>query len=186
MTSPYFGSGQQYYHNLNCTWLLKAQQGSYVNFEIDYFVVKNNPYDKNDFYDVYELYSFQLHEGDYLSFFDGRDLQSLQIQKLFSYSFSHSNYKLITISSSGEDMFIQFLTDYSSVTRGFKAYFHYIPIEPNCANWLNMTAHLLKSPDYPTIDCSWVITAPSIGSTILIHIESFEVKCTFFILLIIF
>ena len=160
--------------------MLKAQQGSYVNFEIDYFVVKNNPYDKNDFYDVYELYSFQLHEGDYLSFFDGRDLQSLQIQKLFSNSFSHSNYKLITISSSGEDMFIQFLTDYSSVTRGFRAYFHYIPIEPNCANWLNMTAHLLKSPDYPTIDCSWVITAPSIGGTILIHIESFEVKCTFF------
>ena len=164
--------------------MLKAQQGSYVNFEIDYFVVKNNPYDKNDFYDVYELYSFQLHKRDYLSFFDGRDLQSLQIQKLFSYSFSHSNYKLITISSSGEDMFIQFLTDNSFVTRGFRAYFHYIPIEPNCANWLNMTAHLLKSPDYPTINCSWVITAPSIGVTIVIHIESFEVKCTFIFLII--
>ena len=73
-------------------------------------------------------------------------------------------------------MLVQFLTDDEYVQRGFRAYFHYIPIEPNCANWLNMTAQLLKSPDYPTIDCSWVITAPSIGGTIIIEFEIFEVK----------
>ena len=74
-------------------------------------------------------------------------------------------------------MLIQFLTDDEYVSHGFRAYFHYMAIEPNCANWLNMTAQLLKSPDYPTIDCSWVITAPSIDSTIIIHFETFEVKC---------
>ena len=44
LTSPYFDSMYQsvYYHNLNCTWLIKAQQGSYVNFEIDSLMVKNN------------------------------------------------------------------------------------------------------------------------------------------------
>ena len=43
LTSPYFdGLEQHYYINLNCTWILKAEQGSYVNFEIDYFKVKNN------------------------------------------------------------------------------------------------------------------------------------------------
>ena len=73
-------------------------------------------------------------------------------------------------------MLVQFLTDYYTVQRGFKAYFHYLPIDPNCANWLNMTAQLLKSPDFPTIDCSWVITAPTIDSTIIIHFELFEVK----------
>ena len=73
-------------------------------------------------------------------------------------------------------MLIQFSTDDKSVKGGFKAYFHYIPIDSNCANWLNMTAQLLKSPDYPTIDCSWVITAPTIDSTIIIHFETFEVK----------
>ena len=42
LTSPYFaGYNQRYYNNLNCTWILKAEQGSYVNFEIDYFRVKN-------------------------------------------------------------------------------------------------------------------------------------------------
>ena len=71
---------------------------------------------------------------------------------------------------------VQFLTDNEDVQRGFRAYFHYIPIEPNCVNWLNMTAQLLKTPDYPTIDCSWVITAPTIDSTITINFESFEVS----------
>ena len=34
----------QYNHNLNCTWILKAKQGFYVNFEIDYFWVNNDKY----------------------------------------------------------------------------------------------------------------------------------------------
>ena len=86
------------------------------------------------------------------------------------------NSNKMTISSTGKDMFVQFLTDDYGTEKGFKAYFHYIPIKPNCANWLNMTAQLLKSPDYPTIDCSWVITAPTIYNTIIIHFETFDVK----------
>ena len=83
----------------------------------------------------------------------------------------------MTISSSGKDMLIQFLTNDNSVGRGFRAFFRYILIEPNCKNWYNMTAQLLKSPDYPTIDCSWVITTPSTDSTIVINFETFEVNC---------
>ena len=74
-------------------------------------------------------------------------------------------------------MLVHFLTDDEDVFKGFRAYFHYMPIEPNCANWLNMSALLLKSPVYPKIDCSWVITAPSTGNTIVINFETFEVKC---------
>ena len=44
LTSPYFGSlygsGQHYPHNLNCTWILKAEEGSIINIEIDYSMVK--------------------------------------------------------------------------------------------------------------------------------------------------
>ena len=76
-------------------------------------------------------------------------------------------------------MLVQFLTNDEDINRGFKAYFHYIPIDPNCANWLNMTAQLIKSPDYPTIDCSWILTALTIDSTIIIHFETFEVKLHF-------
>ena len=46
LTSPYFGSltgsGQHYPHNMNCTWILKAEEGSIVNIDIDYFMVKNS------------------------------------------------------------------------------------------------------------------------------------------------
>ena len=73
-------------------------------------------------------------------------------------------------------MMVQFLTDNVDVQIGFIAHFHYIPIEPNCTNWLNMTAKLLKSPESPTIDCRWVITASSIDSTIVIDFDSFEVN----------
>ena len=73
-------------------------------------------------------------------------------------------------------MLVQFLTDDEYVQRGFIAYVHYMLIEPNCANWLNMTTQLLKSPDYPTIDCSWVITASKSSSTISIQFHTFEVK----------
>ena len=117
------------------------------------------------------IISFQLHTGDYLSFFDGKDLQSQKIQSLDK----NFNFKKITISSSGKDMLVQFLTDDYMVFWGFKAYFHFIPIDSNCENWLDRTASLLKSPDYPAIDCSWVITAPSIASTIIIQFASFEV-----------
>ena len=86
----------------------------------------------------------------------------------------------MTISSTGKDMLVQFLTNDNGVDRGFRGFFHYILIEPNCANWLNMTAQLLKSPDYPTIDCNWVITAPSISSSITIDFEIFEVKMKLF------
>ena len=82
----------------------------------------------------------------------------------------------MTISSMGKDMLVQFLTDDVNVFLGFRAFFHYMPIEPNCANWLNMTAQLLKSPDCPKIDCSWVITAPTIDSTITINFDTFEVS----------
>ena len=86
----------------------------------------------------------------------------------------------MTISSSGKDMLVQFLTDDENIRSGFRAFFHYMPIEPNCVNWLDMTTQILKSPDYPTIDCSWVITAPSIGSTIAINFENYEVEYTWF------
>ena len=73
-------------------------------------------------------------------------------------------------------MLVQFLTDKEIVFEGFSAYFHYIPIEPNCEKWLNMKAQILKSPDYPTIDCSWIITAPSRVSFIDIYFETIEVN----------
>ena len=74
-------------------------------------------------------------------------------------------------------MLVQFLTNEYEVLEGFRAYFHYIPIEPNCVNWLDSTTKDLKSPVNPNINCSWVLTAPSADSTIVVNFETFDVKC---------
>ena len=76
-------------------------------------------------------------------------------------------------------MLVQFLTDEKDTSFGFKLTFNYMPIEPNCGNWLDMTAQILKSPDNPTINCSWVIIASSISSNCTINFETFEVNLHF-------
>ena len=72
-------------------------------------------------------------------------------------------------------MLVQFVTDHGSVYFGFSAKIHYTPINPLCKDWLNITSGFLTSPDHPTMNCSWVITA-SMGSTISIQFNLFEVK----------
>ena len=47
LTSPNFGVNdlgnyKEYDHNLNCTWILNADQGLYITLEIDYFRVNND------------------------------------------------------------------------------------------------------------------------------------------------
>ena len=92
----------------------------------------------------------------------------------------NSNFKGTTISSTGNYMLVQFTTNNQIGWNGFQAYFEYIPTKPKCEHWFNSTTQILKSPDHQTINCSWVITAPSIDSTIIINFETFEVNlCNF-------
>ena len=72
-------------------------------------------------------------------------------------------------------MLVQFMTDHAYTFHGFSAKIHQTGINPICKDWLNITTRFLTSTDHPTMDCSWVITA-SIGSTISIQFEIFEVK----------
>ena len=72
-------------------------------------------------------------------------------------------------------MLVQFETDDAWAMNGFSAKIHYAQINPVCKDWLNISSGYLDSPNYPTIDCSWVITA-SMGRTISISFHIFEVK----------
>ena len=72
-------------------------------------------------------------------------------------------------------MTIQFITDDLAVQTGFRTYIHRIPVDRNCFDWLNTTSLILASPEYPNMDCTWIITA-SIGSTMSINFQFFEVK----------
>ena len=60
VTSPNFGVNVESWHdhnwpdhNLNCTWILNADEGYYITLEIEYFEVNNN----NDINDIY-LHNF--------------------------------------------------------------------------------------------------------------------------------
>ena len=83
------------------------------------------------------------------------------------------NYQQKTVSSTGNEMLVEFVTDQELTNQGFHAKFHYVPINPDCKSWLG--SQYLISPDYPIIDCNWVISAP-MGSTISIQLHTFEVK----------
>ena len=80
-----------------------------------------------------------------------------------------------SFSSSGSHMLVQLVTDHESTLYGFSAKIHYTSINIICKDWLNITSGYLTSPEYPTQDCSWVITA-SMSSTISIQFHTFEVK----------
>ena len=103
--------------------------------------------------------------------YDGEDLNSEELLKLDD----NFNDQIKTISGTGKYMTIQLITDDSTVNRGFSAYFNRIPINPYCSEWLNTTSLILVSPEYPNMDCTWIITA-SIGSTMSINFQIFEVK----------
>ena len=58
LTSPNFGKNDlgdypDYDHNLNCTWILNADQGYYITLEIEIFWVNHN----NDTNDIH-FYNF--------------------------------------------------------------------------------------------------------------------------------
>ena len=109
--------------------------------------------------------------GDDLSIYDGPDIQSPQISKL-DMSFN-SNKK--SFSSSGSHMLVQFRSDHEFSWYGFSSKIHYNTINPICKDWLNINSGYLTLPVFPTVNCSWMISA-SIGSTILIQFHTFEVK----------
>ena len=72
-------------------------------------------------------------------------------------------------------MLVQFVTDHEYSLLGFLAESHHTPINPICKDWLNKITGFLTSPDYPTMNCSWVITT-CMTCTISIQFQVFEVN----------
>ena len=74
-----------------------------------------------------------------------------------------SNWRKKIISSSRNQMNIEFRSDDFMEYKGFSANIYFTPI-PNreCESWLNMNKKIFKSPNYPKTytskNCSWLIT----------------------------
>ena len=100
--------------------------------------------------------------GDYLAIYDDRDMQSSPISEL-DHNFN-GNKK--TISSSGSEMLVQYVTQ-GPVAYGFLIKIHHIPVNQTCKDWFDIDNKILKSPGHQLISCSWLITA-YLGSKISI------------------
>ena len=57
-----FGYYHLYDHNVNCTWILNADQGYYITLEIEYFRVNDN--DTNDIY--FYNFSNKVHHSSFI------------------------------------------------------------------------------------------------------------------------
>ena len=114
-----------------------------------------------------------MREGDYLFLYDVQDHTRTKIAEL-DYNFNGIwGEKYRSFSSTGNhSLLIQFLTDDIGNSEGFSALIHYIPSSANCADFLHETELILTQ----AIDCNWIITAPSVTSTIIIQFQYFEVQ----------
>ena len=86
-----------------------------------------------------------------------------------------TSYASASIASNSNKMLVNFVTNKDFTAEGFKAKFSYIPIDESCNLWFDGSSGYLTSPEFPTTNCSWVITSSSMTTTISIHFEKFEV-----------
>ena len=111
--------------------------------------------------------------GDILFVYDVQDETRTKIAELdsnFNWRFEIS--KKTFSSTVGHSLQIHFSSDHKSTSFGFEAHLHYVPSNVNCADYLDKNKLILTEL---AIDCNWIITAPSVTSTITIQIQYFEV-----------
>ena len=116
----------------------------------------------------------QLLQGDILFVYDVQDDTRTKIAELdFNFNMEIEIDKTKTFSSTlGHSLLIHFSSDHKSTWFGFLAHLHYVPSNVNCADYLDKNKLILNEL---AIDCNWIITAPSVTSTITIQIQYFEV-----------
>ena len=86
-----------------------------------------------------------------------------------------TSYASASIASNSNKMLVNFVTNKDFTAEGFEAKFSYIPIDELCNLWFDGSSGYLTSPEFPTTNCSWVITSSSMTTTISMHFEKFEV-----------
>ena len=116
------------------------------------------------------IYLLQLLYGDYLFVYDvAQDLNRAKIAEL---DLSFNTMKKTFSSTGNHSLLIHFSTDDINVWRGFSTLIHYFPSNANCADFIDKTELILTQ----AIDCTWIITAPSVTGTITIKFHDLEVS----------
>ncbi|GBP07555.1 Cubilin [Eumeta japonica] len=150
-----------YEANLNCTWIIKAPIDKRV-------IVKFN------FVDLEYNYACN---NDYIAAFEGAIINT---EKRLALLCGRLNTTTV-VRSTGRDMVIQFVTDYSVGYKGFKAD---ISFSYNCGGQVNLTGlsfKIVQSPLYNDIiyseflDCHWTVIALE-GKVIQVEFTNFHIS----------
>ena len=95
-------------------------------------------------------------------------------------NYAGSYWQTKTISSTSNNMLVEFRSDGHLEDLGFSASIHYSPLpRKECKNGLNMTMKTIQSPNYPdsydnNLACKWLISVPY-GSYITLNFLQFDV-----------
>ena len=94
---------------------------------------------------------------------------------------SYSCWQKKIVSSTSNNMLVEFRSDDDWEDNGFSASIHYSPLpSKECEKGLNMTIKMIQSPNYPDLydnkmACKWLISVPH-GSHITLNFLHFNVR----------
>uniref|UniRef100_A0A8C1R4K8 Neuropilin n=1 Tax=Cyprinus carpio TaxID=7962 RepID=A0A8C1R4K8_CYPCA len=157
LTSP--GYPVSYYPSQKCTWVITApgpNQRILINF--------NPHFDLEDRECKY----------DYVEVRDGVD-ESGQLVGKYCGKIAPS-----PVVSSGNQLFIKFVSDYETHGAGFSIRYEIFKTGPECSRNFTSSSGVIKSPGFPekypnNLDCTFMIFAPKM-SEIVLEFESFELE----------
>ncbi|XP_036374617.1 neuropilin-1a-like [Megalops cyprinoides] len=157
LTSP--GYPTSYLPSQKCVWVIQApepNQKILINF--------NPHFDLEDRECKY----------DYVEVWDGND-ESGQLVGKFCGKIAPS-----PIVSSGNQLYIKFVSDYETHGAGFSIRYEVFKTGPECSRNFTSSSGVIRTPGYPekypnNLDCTFMVFAPSM-SEIVLEFESFEME----------
>ena len=139
------------------------------------------------------LQFYDGNDGDYITIYD---IQSDGKPKLISNLTGSDNGPAVMekdpeyqwwkkiISSSRNNMIVEFNSDYNMEMSGFSAIIKYVKMPSNeCESWLDMDKRTIKSPNYPNtyrnnMLCKWLIIVEN-GFYLTLEFSDFDVRFLF-------
>lgn len=153
------GAGNNYTNNLNCSWLIQVSNGP-VNLNFSAFNIDSN--------------------GDTLYVYDGNSNTDPLLAKLTG------SVTPAVISSTGNDLFLEFTTNGSATALGWNAvYTSAGPPAASCTGTTNLTPAISGTFDdgsgvgsnySDNLNCSWLIDATTSAAVLSITIDSLDIE----------
>uniref|UniRef100_A0A182RN21 Cubilin n=1 Tax=Anopheles funestus TaxID=62324 RepID=A0A182RN21_ANOFN len=156
--SPMIAESGKYQHDAQCEWIIVAPPGHAIQLT----------------WNSFELEVSGRCVYDYVQVFDNSSIANSLVGRYCG------TEKPPAVTSTGNMVTIQFVTDSSSSKDGFSLAFNFIDVEKSCGGNYFATSGIIRSPGWPknylsNKVCEWVITVP-MGQQIMLLVHSFKME----------